>query len=436
MALALLAPVSSSAEDAGRRPTAVVLGVEGVINPLTERYVRRGIAWAGRQRAEFVVVRLNTPGGTMDAMRGIVSEILEAPLPVVVHVVPSGAHAASAGMFVTGAAHVAAMAPGTNIGSAHPVSIGGGGEKKDGTVETKVVNDAAAMARSIAETRGRNAAWFESAVRKSVSITAEEAVQKKVVDLIAADATALLAGLDGRKVVVKGERVTLRTSGLALVEHPMSLPERIVHGITHPDVAYLLMTFGFVAVLAELFNPGMVLPGLVGGLSLILAFVAFGSLPVSGAGLLLVLLGLTLIVVDALSAGLGVIAVGGGLALLLGSLLLYRPLGEVAPSAPAVSVAPWVVVVVVGLTLAFSALVLRALLRTRHTTVQSGTEALVGRLGTAETRLAPEGRVRVDSETWSAKSAEGTIEPGDRVRVLSVSGVTLTVARGEVSHGQ
>ena len=414
-------------------PQVRVLTIDGVINPLSARYLGRELEDA-EGSAGAVVLRLDTPGGLEPSMRVMVEAILGARLPVVVHVAPPGARAASAGMFLVLAAHVAAMAEGTNIGAAHPVS--GGGQQPDTTLVRKMVSDAAALARAIAERRGRNAEWAELAVRRSVSITAREALDTGVIDMVVDDLDALLPRLDGRRVRTAAGEVVLRTAGARLVERPMNLPERILHAIADPNIAYLLLSIGFIGIIAELYSPGGLFPGITGAIALILAFVALGSLPVNWAGVVLLALGLGLFVTDLATEGVGVLAVGGVVAFVLGSLMLYSPFTPPSPVMPEVRVSSWLIF---GVTAGMAALLLlvgRALVRTRHEPVAIGAPALVGRVGVAESRLAPHGTVRVDSEVWSAAVEEGAdaIAPGESVEVVGLEGVVLRVRQRPASH--
>ncbi|HEY8477731.1 MAG TPA: nodulation protein NfeD [Chloroflexota bacterium] len=409
-----------------------LLTVDGVIGPLTAQYVTREIQEASQARAAAVVVRLDTPGGLDQSMRAITQAMLNAPVPVVVYVAPPGARAASAGMFVTIAAHVAAMAPGTNIGAAHPVGIGG---ETGEVMESKAVNDAAALARAIAVARDRNASWAERAVRESVSITAEEALEQNVVDLIAEDLPTLLERIDGRTVPTTAGPVVLRTAGAPVVERPLSLLERIVQTITDPNIAYLLFTVGMIGIVAELYNPGSLVPGIAGAIALILAFVAFGNLPINWAGVLLLLLAVGLFVGELYTAGVGVLGVGGVVAFVLGSLLLFTPFTPPSPATPRLRVDPWLVALLSGVVAGLVLFVLRAVRQTRQVPVSIGPEALVGRVGLATTDLAPVGVVRVDSETWSAEALDPPVAAGESVEVVAVQGVTLYVKQAPPRHG-
>ncbi|MGH7508506.1 MAG: NfeD family protein [Gemmatimonadales bacterium] len=419
------APVSAQAP----QPSEIrLLTVHGVINPLTARYLERELEEAAASGATAVVLRLDTPGGLEPSMRVMVEAILGARVPVVAYVAPSGARAASAGMFLVLSSHIAAMAPGTNIGAAHPVPIGAS-QQPDTTLAEKAVNDAAALARAIAGRRGRNAEWAELAVRRSVSITAQEALETNVIDLVADDLDALLRRIDGRRVQTAAGAVVVRASGARVVERPMSLPERIVHAITEPNIAYLLLTVGFIGIIAELYNPGIIFPGLTGAIALILAFVAFGSLPVNWAGVVLLVLGIGLFVADLSTEGIGILAVGGVVAFVLGSLMLYTPFTPPSPAMSEVGVSPWIIAGVSAGMAGLLLLVGRALMRSRHEPVAIGAPALVGRVGIAESQLAPRGTVRIDSEVWSAAVEGGAevIAAGESVEVVGLDGVVLRV---------
>lgn len=414
---------------ADERPTTEVrlLSARGVLDPVTARYLEREIGRAEADRADLVIIELDTAGGLDSPMRTVVQTLLGAHVPVVVYVAPSGARAASAGMFVTLAASVAAMAPGTAIGAAHPVVIGGG--NVDPTIEAKVVNDAAAFARAIAEIRHRNASLTERAVRESTSLTSDEARREGVIDLVAATVPELLRQLDGRSVETASGVRTLHTTSTRIDAHPMLVSERLVRIASDPNVAYLLFLFGLLGIAAELSHPGGGIFGAVGAIALVLALVAFGNLPISWAGILLILVAVGLFVAE-LHTGTGALAVAALVSLVVGSLLLYRPLGSVAPI-PDFQVNLGIVIAMSLLAAAFFLVVVRALLRSRHLAVKTGAPVLVGREGVATSELAPTGTVRVDSEVWSAEAESGTIRAGERVMVVGVTGVTLRVARSQ-----
>jgi membrane-bound serine protease (ClpP class) len=416
-------------------PEIRLLTVDGVINPLTARYLTRELEDAAGSGAGAVVLRLDTPGGLEPSMRVMVEAILGARVPVVAHVAPPGARAASAGMFLVLAAHVAVMAAGSNIGAAHPVSLGGQ-QQPDTALAEKMVNDAAALARAIAERRGRNAEWAELAVRRSVSITAQEALETKVIDLVADDLDALLPRLHGRRVETAAGVVALRTAGARVVVRPMNLPERILHAIADPNIAYLLLSIGFIGIIAELYSPGALFPGVTGAIALILAFVALGSLPVNWAGVVLLALGLGLFAADLATEGIGVLAVGGLVAFVLGSLMLYSPFTPLSPAMPEVRVSRWLIFAVAAAMAALLFFVGRAVMRLRHEPAAIGAPALLGRVGVAESRLAPGGTVRIDSEVWSAAVEEGAdpIAPGESVEVVGLEGVVLRVRQRPAEH--
>ena len=405
--------------------TVSTITLEGVITPVTVRLVESAIERAQAARASALVIQLDTPGGLERSMRIICQRLLSAPLPVVVYVGPTGARAASAGVFITMAAHVAAMAPATNIGAAHPVALSGGADKE---TLRKVANDAAAFARSIALERGRNEEWAEKAVRESVSITEREAVQLKVVDLIAGSLPDLLEKIDGRKIRTPSGVVTLATRGASVQAIPINLRDRILGIITDPNVAYILMMLGTLGLFFELASPGAILPGVVGGISLILAFFAFQSLPINYAGLLLILFGLGLLVAEIKVVSHGILAIGGIVAMALGSLMLY--------DVPEVGfrVSWWVIVPTVGATAALFLVVLAFGMRAVRRPPMLGARALIGEMGVAKEPLTPTGQVAVHGELWRAV-AEGTIDAGTRVRVVGVQGLTISVVKDEGEGG-
>ena len=399
--------------------------VEGVISPVTVRLVETAIAKAQADKAQALVIQLDTPGGLERSMRTICQRLLNAELPVIVYVGPTGARAASAGVFITMAAHVAAMAPATNIGAAHPVAMGGGVDKE---TMRKIENDAAAFARTIATERGRNADWAEKAVRQSVSVTEREAERLKVIDLVADSIPDLLAKIDGRTVkTVKGP-VTLATKGAVVKAIEIGFRDRFLNVITDPNVAYILMMLGMLGLFFELSNPGVVLPGVIGGISLILAFFAFQSLPINFAGLLLILFAIVLFIAEIKVVSHGVLAIGGMVSMALGSLMLY----DAAEAGFRVS---WVVIVPTvaltgGLFLLAIALGVRAFARRPLL----GVSGLIGQVGVARGALAPAGQVAVQGELWNAV-ADGPVEDGAPVRIVGVTGLTLTVVRNGSAGG-
>jgi membrane-bound serine protease (ClpP class) len=351
-------------------------------------------------------------------MRLMIKDITAAAIPVVVYVSPSSGRAASAGVFITMAAHVAAMAPGTNIGAAHPVNMGGG--DMDKTMKDKVENDSVAYIRSLAQQRGRNAAWAEDAVRKSVSITEREAVKLNVVDLVADDVRALLKQVDGRKIHLPSGPTVMKTADASVREFPMGLRLEWLKAISDPNIAYLLMTIGTIGIIAELYSPGAILPGVVGAISLILAFYAFQSLPVNYAGMLLFLLGIVFFVLEATVTSYGLLAIGGVMAMLIGSVMLIKSDAEFFQIS-------WAVILpVVTLASAFTLLVIGTGISALRRRPATGREEMVGLVGVAKTALTPDGQLAVRGELWEAVS-EQPVSAGEHVEVTAVDGLRLRV---------
>src|SRR6058998_1391910 len=397
-----------------------IIEMDGAISPITVRLLSSAIERARADRSQALVVELNTPGGLERSMRSMVQSILNSEIPIVVYVAPTGARAASAGVFVTMAAHVAAMAPATNIGAAHPVAVGGQMDKE--TVK-KVENDAAAFARTIATERGRNVEWAEKAVRSSVSATEREAVKLKVVDLIADSVPDLLAKVDGRAVKTIKGAVTLTTRDAPVKRIEVRFRDRFLALISDPNVAYILMMMGMLGIFFELQNPGVVLPGVIGGISLILAFFAFQSLPINWAGVLLILFGVALLIAEIKVVSHGVLTAGGVVAMVLGSFMLYE--------APEVGFrVSWTVILpTVGATAGLVVWAVSAGVRAMMKSPVTGAAGMIGRVVVARSALGPEGQVQVDGEIWRAVSEGEAIPAGEKVRVTAVDGLTLKVSR-------
>ncbi|MDX1763836.1 MAG: nodulation protein NfeD [bacterium] len=396
--------------------------IDGVINPASMAFIQESLSQAEEGGAAFLILQLDTPGGLGESMREIVKTMLASKIPVIVYVAPDGARAASAGVFITLAAHVAAMSPGTHIGAAHPVNVGG--QAMDEEMSKKVTNDFAAYIRNLAKQKGRNEEWAEQAVRESVSITADEALKLKVIDLIAVSTDELLEKIDGRAVVVDGEEVRLQTKGIAVKELPKGIRYKILDKITNPNVAYILMILGFYGLFFELSNPGAIVPGVVGGICLILAFYAFQSLPVNYAGLLLILLAIILFVAEIKVVSGGVLSIGGVIAMILGSFLLIDRI----PEAPYLHISLTVIFTTVAVTALFFLVIIGLAFKVHTKKGVSGPEGMVGEVGRAETDIAPEGRIFLHSETWKARSTE-PIEKGAEVVVTAVEGLTVHVRR-------
>jgi membrane-bound serine protease (ClpP class) len=420
-AAALFLTVFAVSSPAVAAAPVAMIDLDGAITPVTARLLTAAIDRAQAERSQALIVRLNTPGGLERSMRSMAQAILNAEIPIIVYVAPTGARAASAGVFITMAAHVAAMAPATNIGAAHPVTIGGGDTGKE--MGKKIENDAAAFARSLAAERGRNVEWAEKAVRASVSVTEREAVKLKVVDLVADSVPDLLAKIDGRTVKTTRGPVTLATRDVLVKPIEVRFRDRFLALITDPNIAYILMMVGMLGIFFELQNPGVVLPGVIGGISLILAFFAFQSLPINWAGVLLILFGVALLIAEIKIVSHGVLTAGGVVAMVLGSFMLYE--------APEVGFrVSWTVILpTVGATAGLVVWAVSAGVRAMMKSPVTGTAGMIGRIVVARSALGPEGQVQVDGEIWRAVSEGEAIPAGEKVRVTAVDGLTLKVSR-------
>ena len=425
VALTLLVLLAAPAAAAPTPAPVATVVVDGVISPVTLRLVESALAHAKAGGAQALVIQLDTPGGLERSMRAICQRLLNAEIPVIVWVGPTGARAASAGVFITMAAHVAAMAPATNIGAAHPVAVGGGVDKES---MRKVENDAAAFIRTIAVERGRNADWGEKAVRQSVSVTEREAVRLKVVDFVADSIPDLLSKLDGRTVKTSRGPVTLATRQAVAKPIEIGFRDRVLAIITDPNVAYVLMMLGTLGLIFELSTPGAILPGVIGGISLILAFFAFQSLPINFAGLLLILFAIVLFIAEVKVTSHGVLAIGGIVSMALGSLMLY--------DAPEVGFrVSWrVMAPTVALTAGFFLFALTLGVRAFRRRPLLGVSGLVGQSGVARGALEPEGQVSVHGEIWRAV-ADRPLADGTRVTVVDVQGLTLKVVGSDAAGG-
>lgn len=401
-------------------PAVMVITVEGVINPVSAEFIGKSIKTANEKHLEALIIEIDTPGGLDTSMRMIIKDMLASEVPVVVFVSPSGARAASAGTFITVAAHVAAMAPQTNIGAAHPVGIG---EKMDKTMAEKAVNDAAAYIKSLAETRKRNVQWAEDAVRKSVSATEEEALKKGVIDLVSKDVTALLGAIDGRKVQTATGEKTLKTANATVTREKMGLRLRILDIISNPNVAYILMLLGFYGLFFELTNPGAIFPGVTGGICLILAFYAFQTLPVNYAGLLLIILAIVLFILETQIISHGALTIGGIIALTIGSVMLFET------AVPFLRLSLSIVIPAVLITALFFTLTVSLALKAHGRKPVTGVEALIGSHGTASTDITDRGGMALlQGELWSAYADE-PIAKGESITVEAVEGLKVKVRK-------
>jgi len=396
------------------------LTVKSTINPVISEYIDKGVKEAASSGAACVILQLDTPGGLDTAMRDIVQSILNSPVPVIVYVAPSGARAASAGVLITIAAHVAAMAPGTNIGAAHPVGLGGG--KMDETMLKKVENDAAAYAKSLAEQRGRNVEWAVKAVRESESVSAQRAEELKIIDLVASSVSELLEKVEGREVETVSGKKTLNLKDLPVQKSEMGWRYRLLDTLSNPNIAYILMMLGFYGLFFELSNPGVIFPGVFGAICLILAFFALQTLPVNYAGVLLILLAIILFIAEIKVTSYGVLTLGGIVALLLGSLMLIE-----SPD-PALRVSWYVILPTVLTTAGFFVFALSFALRAQMRQPTTGQEGLIGARCKVISPIHPEGKVFVHGEYWNAESDEA-LEVGDTVEVIGVSELILKVKR-------
>jgi membrane-bound serine protease (ClpP class) len=406
-------------------PNVTVLTIKGTINPVLIDYVERGIEDAEEMGSEAVIIQLDTPGGLDTAMRDIIQHMVNSKVPVVVFVSPSGARAASAGVFITMAAHVAVMAPNTAIGAAHPVSIGEDGESgMSETMEEKVLNDAAAYIRSIAEGHGRNVEWAERAVRESVSATEREALELNVIDMIAPDLDTLLAQLDGWEVtMLNGEVITIETSTITVNDFPMTAIESFLYAIADPNIAYILLSIATLGIMAEIFNPGLIFPGVVGGICLLLAFYSLGMLPVNYAGILLIVLAIGLFIGEVLTTTFGIFTAGGVVSLVIGSLILFQG------ASPVFRIDPWLIATVTILLTAVLAFIIQRAIAAHRRQAHTGREELVGKTALVKVALKPEGTVFFRGERWKAVSEDKEIKPGEEVVIDSVDGLLLHVSR-------
>ena len=431
----MLAPLAHPAAATGptsARPVVLQLDIDGPIGPAVAGYVTRGLDAARQRRSQLVILRMDTPGGLDASMRAIIRAILASPVPVAAFVAPPGARAASAGTYILQASHIAAMAPGTNLGAATPVQIGGpghasppaGGKKasKPGgsPMQHKLVNDAAAYIRGLASMRGRNAKWAERAVREAASLSAGEALKLHVVDLLARDATELLGKLDGMTVTTAGGKRMLHLQGAAVRAFAPNWREQLLAVITDPNIAYILMLLGIYGLFFELANPGFVLPGVIGGICLLLALFAFQALPVSIAGLALLLLGIAFMVAEAFVPSFGALGLGGIVAFIAGSIMLMDT------NAPGYALSLGLIVGVAAASALFLIFVVGMALKARRRPVVSGGEDMIGKRGAAIEDFERQGRIQVQGEIWKARASR-PVRKGEAVRVTGMEGLTLVI---------
>lgn len=400
----------------------VVISVDGSINPSSAEYINSGIKRARDKNAECLIVKLNTPGGLLKSTRMIVTDILNSEIPVVVFVYPGGSQAASAGVFITLAGHIAAMAPGTNIGAAHPVSLQG---KQDSIMNEKATNDAAAFIRTISEKRARNIQWAEDAVRKSLSITETEAMKERVIDIIAVSVEDLLEKIDGKEISLPAGIKVLDTQTAEVINIEMNFKQKILGLLSDPNIAYILLMIGIYGIMFELYNPGAIFPGVTGVMSLILAFYSLHTLPVNYAGLALIILAIILFIVEIKVVSYGLLSIGGVISLILGSIMLI----DTESTLQVIKISWQVILVIVILTAAFFIFAISFGIKAQSRKPTTGIEGIIGEIGEAISNLEPEGQIRVHGELWNAESLEGSVSKGEKVKVTRVSNLKLMVRK-------
>lgn len=404
--------------------SALILNIEGVINPFTARYLARGLELAQQTEAPLLIITLDTPGGLETSMREMVQTILDSPIPVVVFVMPGGARATSAGLFILMAGDIAAMSPATNVGAASPIPLVG---EVDLTASQKSISDAAALIRGLAEKHGRNVDWVEKAVYESKSLSASEAFENGVIDLIANDLDDLISQLNGR--VIDG--VALDLSNVQIEREPMNWVEKFYHVITDPNIAYLLLSLGTLFLLVELSDPGLSAAGIGAVICFGIGLMALGSLPINWVAIGMLVISLVLFVIALITDTEVVVTVIGLVPFVLGSLLLFKPFRSSSPVVPDLQVSLWLIIIMATVIVIFSLVVLRAILSASKRPPQSGAERLIGMQAVALTDLAPEGDVKVEQQIWSAISADDMIKKDQVMRVVGVSGVKLLVTARE-----
>ncbi len=410
------------------KPVFDIITVNAAITPAIATYIIKSIDQSYAEGSAGLIILLDTPGGLDLAMRDIIKELLNSRVPVIVFVYPSGARAASAGVMITMASNIAAMAPGTNIGAAHPVAIGMGG-KMDETMAEKVVNDAVAYSKGIAKKRGRNSKWVERAIRKSESVTAEEALKLNVIDFVANDVSQLLAKIDGKTVLLPSGEVQLNTKGAIINEKKMGLRERILTTLSDPNIAYLLLMIGLAGLYFEFAHPGAILPGVIGGISLILAFFALQTLPVNFAGVLLIIFGIILFIAEIKIISHGMLTVAGVISLVLGSLMLFES------PIPALRVSLKVMVPTIVITTLFFVAVIGLAIKAQMRKPATGVEGMIGEKGDAVTFVHEDGKVFIKGERWNAYSKD-MVEEGEKIEVVGMKGLRLEVKKIEWERGE
>jgi membrane-bound serine protease (ClpP class) len=417
MALSLAALAQTQDSSA---PHVDLIVIDGSINPAVDDFIRESIGRAKANGARALIIQLDTPGGLLSSTRTIVKEILGAPVPVMVYVAPSGAGAGSAGVFITMSGHVAAMAPGTNIGAAHPVA--GGGQEVKGVMGEKIENFTASFSETIARQRGRNAEWAIQAVRKSVSITEREALKENVIDIVARDIDDLLKQAEGRKVDLDGRAQKLSIKDAQVVRYQMNLKQRVINIIADPNIAYLLLMAGILGLYMEFSHPGVIFPGVAGAICLILALISLQVLPFNYAGLALIILGIALLIGEAFIPSFGVLGIGGVISLALGSFLLFDTQNS------DLGVDRAIIFTAVATLASFVFAISYLVFRSQRSKPTLGLEGMLGAIGDVRAKLNPTGKVFVRGEYWNAE-ADGEIDVGEKVEVVGCHGLNLKVRR-------
>jgi len=397
----------------------ISMKIHGNINPVSADFIHNGIEKAKNENAECLLIQLNTPGGLVTSTREIVSDILESPVPVIVYVSPGGAHAGSAGVFITLAAHIAAMAPGTNIGAAHPVTM----QQIDTIMNEKITNDAAAFIRTIAKKRNRSMAWAESSVRRSFAYTETEALEDSAIDLIAKNEQELLKLVDGRTVELSSGAKTLHTASATVSTYRMSIWEKMLDLISDPNITYILFLVGLFGILFELYNPGAILPGIAGVIAMVLSLYSMHTLPINYAGLALIIFAVILFLLEIKIVSHGLLAIGGIISLLLGSMMLLKS----GSSPDAVRISRAVIFSATAVTAVFFLFIIGVGIKAQRRKPVTGAEAMIGATGEVIDELSPAGTVKVQGEIWNAESIAGNINAGEKVKITALKNMKVFV---------
>ncbi len=424
-ALLIALPVQMAVQAATKEtPIAYVVRVQDIITPASADFIHRQLQEAADEKATVFVIELDTPGGLMDSMEAIIKDILASPVPVVTYVSPAGAHAASAGTYIMYASHVAAMAPNTNLGAATPIIMGDekGGDKPKSTLEKKMISDASAYIRGLAETRKRNSEWAEKAVNEAVSLSSTEALKQNVVDVLASNIDDLMNKIDGRVVKVGDNSVTLKTKGAVIEHHEPDWHSKLLSIITNPNITFLLMGIGFWGIILEFSHPGAFFPGIMGAICLLLGLYAINVLPINYAGLGLIVLGLGCMTAEAFMPTIGVLGIGGAASFAIGSSILINS------DVPGFGISPWLIAGMTLCSLGLLSVALAYALKARRRPVTTGVESMTGSIGEVIDWSQTDGTVLVVGTIWKAKSSAAYIlKKGDKIKVLSVEGLCLII---------